>query len=63
MAERSCQKAPSTNITDDLQFLFNPLSATAVIEQYWMQKLLGDEKRAVEIYQQAVREGVPMPPL
>jgi hypothetical protein len=34
-----------------------------VLEQYWTQKLLGDEKRGLEIYQTASKGGVPLPPL
>jgi len=59
--ERQCLVA--ARITDELQFEYNPLSSVGVIEQYWTQKLLGDEKRATEIYQQAMRDGVPLPAL
>jgi tetratricopeptide (TPR) repeat protein len=50
-------------LIDELKFQLNPVSATAVLEQYWTQKLLGNEKRAAEIYQTAVHDGVPLPPL
>jgi tetratricopeptide (TPR) repeat protein len=50
-------------LTDELQYAFNPLSATSVLEQYWRHRLIGDEKRAREIYQTAIKEGVPLPPL
>ena len=50
-------------LIDELQFMLNPLGATSILEQYWTQKLLGDEKHAVEIYQQAAHDGVPLPPL
>jgi len=50
-------------LMDDLQFQFSPVGASYVLEQYWTQKMLGDEKRANEIYQTALHDGVPLPPL
>jgi tetratricopeptide (TPR) repeat protein len=50
-------------LTDQIQFELNPLSATAVLEQYWTQKLMGDDRHAVEIYQTALKDGVPLPAL
>lgn len=49
-------------LMDELQYEFNPLAATTVLEQHWVARLLGDENRAREVYQQALREGVPLPP-
>ena len=48
---------------DEFQFQINPLNAANVLEQYWTKKLMGDEKRASEIYQDAILEGVPLPTL
>ena len=50
-------------LVDELQLQLSPCSASTVLEEYWTQKLQGDEKRATEIYQQAIRDGVPLPPL
>jgi hypothetical protein len=50
-------------LMDELQYEFNPLAATTVLEQHWIARLLGDEKRAREVYQQALRAGVPLPPI
>ena len=38
-----------------------PMSGAAVLSQYWMLKLGGDDAGATKIYQQAVAEGVPLP--
>jgi len=53
----------TTRLIDELKFQLNPASVSAVLEQYWTQKLLGNEKRAGEIYQAALKDGVPLPPL
>jgi len=62
LAARYKQNA-TARLLDDLQYKFNPLAATTVLEQFWTQELLGDEKHATQIYQQAIREGVPLPAL
>jgi len=54
---------PAARLADQLEFRLNPFSATAVLEQYWTHKMRGDEKRAVEIYQTALNNGVPLPAL
>jgi len=48
-------------LKDELEYEFNPLSASAVLDQYWTQRMLGDEKRAAEIYDAAVKRGIPLP--
>jgi hypothetical protein len=53
----------AARLADQLQFRLNPVNASAVLEQFWTQRMLGDEKRAAEIHQAAVREGVPLPQL
>ena len=50
-------------LADELEFQLNPLSSSSVLEQFWRQKLAGDDKHAGEIYQEAVRQGVPLPTL
>jgi len=58
---RRIQESETIRLADELQFQLNPWSANQVLEQYWTQRLLGNEKRAAEIYQQAVKDGVPLP--
>jgi hypothetical protein len=53
----------TVRLIDELKFQLDPVSIPTVLEQYWTQKLLGNEKRAGEIYQAALNEGVPLPPL
>jgi tetratricopeptide (TPR) repeat protein len=50
-------------LADEIQFQLNPLSGTAVLEQYWYRKLKGDQAGATQVYQQALKDGVPLPPL
>ncbi|HSY19750.1 MAG TPA: hypothetical protein VK815_15510 [Candidatus Acidoferrales bacterium] len=50
-------------LLDELQFQTSPVNASLTLEQYWAQQLLGDEKHATEIYQQALHDGVPLPAL
>ena len=60
---KSFKENETGRLINELRFQLNPLNASVVLEQYWTQKLLGNEKRAVEIYQAALKDGVPMPPL
>jgi hypothetical protein len=53
----------TTRLIGELRFQLNPVSISIVLDQYWTQKLLGNEKQAMEIYQAALKEGVPLPPL
>ncbi|MDR3459861.1 MAG: hypothetical protein P4N60_20725 [Verrucomicrobiae bacterium] len=57
------QQNESARLVDDLEFQSSPANASLVLEQYWAQKLLGNEKHAAEIYQQALHDGVPLPAL
>ena len=50
-------------LRDSLEYQFDPSNASLVLEQYWIQKLMGDEKHATEIYQTALHDGVPLPPI
>jgi hypothetical protein len=49
-------------LSDELQFQLAPMSSAAVLEQHWTRKILGDEKGAAILYQEAVARGVPLPP-
>jgi len=55
------KESETIRLVDKLQFQFSPWSSSQVLDQYWTQKLLGDEKRAAEIYQNAIHDGVPLP--
>ena len=50
-------------VADELQLQLHPLSATAVLDQYWTRKMTGDKPGATQLYQKALSEGVPLPPL
>ena len=63
MVERQFGDSEVSRLSNELQYAFNPLNASSVLEQYWTHKMLGDEERAVAIYRQALQEGVPLPPL
>jgi hypothetical protein len=52
-----------TRIASEIEFELNPLSSSAVLEQCWLRKISGDEAGASKIYQEAVKNGVPLPPL
>jgi hypothetical protein len=54
---------PAIDLGNRLQHEINPFNASSVIKQYWMQKLLGNNQRALEIYRDALKEGIPLPPL
>ncbi|HEX9047062.1 MAG TPA: hypothetical protein VF988_08535 [Verrucomicrobiae bacterium] len=50
-------------LVDSLQYQMGPWNAPAVMDQYWMQRLLGNEQHGREIYQAAIHDGVPLPAL
>ena len=50
-------------LVDEMQFKLNPLSAAAVLRQYWTARMTGNPSGATQVYQQALRDGVPLPPL
>jgi hypothetical protein len=50
-------------LVDEMQFKLNPLSAAAVLRQYWTMRMTGNQSGAAQIYKQAVGDGVPLPPL
>ncbi|MBI5394506.1 MAG: hypothetical protein HZA91_04335 [Verrucomicrobia bacterium] len=47
----------------ELEHQLSPFGASSVLNQYWVLKMLGDETRAAQIYEEAVRSGVPLPQL
>jgi len=53
----------TVRLVRSLEMQINPWGTTSVLGEYWMQRLLGDEKRAGAIYQKALADGVPLPPL
>ena len=50
-------------IAGEIEFELNPFSSSAVLEQCWLRKISGDDAGATKIYQEAVKNGVPLPPL
>ena len=57
------KESETIRLMDSLQYQFDPWDAAVVMEQYWTQRLLGDEKKAREIYETAAHDGVPLPPI
>lgn len=53
----------SAQLIEELRFEFTPMRATSVIDRYWGLRLAGQEKQAAEIYQQALRKKLPLPPM
>jgi tetratricopeptide (TPR) repeat protein len=52
-----------TQVREDLMFELTPLRPSTVLEHYWRLRLLGDEKQAADVYQQALRKNLPLPPI
>ena len=50
-----------TRLAENIRFQLAPMAAAAVLERYWMLKLLGDEPRAIEAYAAGVHRGIPLP--
>lgn len=50
-------------LADAVDYALSPDSGDEVLNQYWTRKLNGDGAGAVQLYQHAVQEGVPLPPL
>ena len=48
---------------DALHFQLNPILGNAVLTQYWRARINGNEAAAAALYQQALRDGVPLPAL
>jgi hypothetical protein len=53
----------ATRLVNELEFRLNPAAATYVLEQYWTRRMDGDEAGARRIFEQGVKDGVPMPKL
>lgn len=54
---------PAGRLADELRFQLNPISGSAVLKKYWGARLNNDPTGAAAIYRQALRDGVPLPPL
>ena len=62
-AGRQLKADPAGRLVDEIQFEINPLSGGFVLEQYWTRKMSGDEAGATRLYQNALHDSVPLPPL
>jgi hypothetical protein len=49
-------------LSSELEYEFDPVSGSAILEKYWLLKLDGNEPAAAKVYQQAIADGVPLPP-
>ena len=63
LVARAIKENNTARLVDDLQFQLSPSSGSAVLDQYWTRRLLGDDKRAEAIYEEAVQQGLPLPAL
>ena len=63
LAGRQLKADQAGRLADEIQFELSPLSGTFVLEQYWTRKMSGDEPGATRLYQNALHDGVPLPPL
>jgi tetratricopeptide (TPR) repeat protein len=48
-------------LVDELQFQFDAASPAETLDAYWMKQLLGDATGAAALYDQALRDGMPLP--
>ena len=48
-------------LNSELAFEIDPMSASSVLERYWSCRIMGDEKLANQVYEAAVRQGLPLP--
>jgi hypothetical protein len=62
LAMQQLNEDKAGRLADEMQFQLNPLSASAILKQYWARQLNGDQSAAAQLYQQALRDGVPLPP-
>jgi tetratricopeptide (TPR) repeat protein len=51
-----------SRLADELRFQLNPLAGSVVMRQYWNAKMNGDQPAAAALYQEALRNSVPLPP-
>jgi tetratricopeptide (TPR) repeat protein len=63
LAGRQLKADLASRLADEIQFELNPLSGRFVLEQVWTRKMSGDATGAAQLYQNALRDGVPLPPL
>ena len=59
----SYRKNAAAQLVDRLNHLMAPLATTTTLDQYWTLKLLGEEQKASALYQDAVKKGIPLPPI
>jgi len=58
---RTMKENATARLVEQLQFQLSPASGSTVLDQYWTRKVNGDEKGAEAFYQDAIRQGVPLP--
>jgi thioredoxin-like negative regulator of GroEL len=63
LVARKLQENEAGRLASELRFQLNSCGASEVLEEYWTRKMLGQDKAAMEVYQQALRNGVPLPGL
>ncbi len=47
----------------DLSIRMDPLDCSTVLDQYWRQKMAGNDTQAAQIYNDAIHQGLPLPAL
>lgn len=57
------KKNKTAQTIDNLQFMFSPMDSGHVLERYWTLQLFGEEQKAIDVYQAALKKGVPLPPM
>jgi hypothetical protein len=62
LVTQAFSKNSTARLIDDMEFELSPVSGRAIVEQYWISKIKGDAQ-GVQRFQEAVRKGVPLPPL
>ena len=63
LVSRQLKADPGGRLADDIRFQLNPISGPAVMAQYWTAKMNGNDSAAVAMYEQALKDGVPLPAL
>jgi len=51
------------SLADRIKHKLAPMNPGVLLNCYFSQKILGDEKAAAELYQEAIAIGMPLPPL
>ncbi|HTL55961.1 MAG TPA: hypothetical protein VL361_09795 [Candidatus Limnocylindrales bacterium] len=63
LVSRQLKADSAGRLADEIRFQLNPISGPAVMAQYWTARLNGSDSAALAIYQQALKDGVPLPAL